>query len=199
MAGVMGMFRLGWLQELIGEPAGSRAPQPSGPADAIGFAPGPVLIAYASQTGVAEDLAAATHEQLRGTGVASHVVDFEALDQAMLETASQVLFLTSTTYDGDPPDMAVTFSRTAMVQPASLAHLHYGLLALGDRGYEDFCAFGRALDTWLQASGAQAWFPRIEVDDEDARALERWHAQVAALAAPVAAQRDGTLPTERPA
>ncbi|HKR76537.1 MAG TPA: flavodoxin domain-containing protein [Rhodanobacter sp.] len=191
------MFRLGWLQELIGEPAGIRAATPAGPVTGMCFAPGPVLIAYASQTGLAEDLAAATHEQLHGMGVASQVVDFEALDQVMLESAGQMLFLASTTYDGDPPDMAEVFRRTAMGQPASLAQLHYGLLALGDRDYEDFCAFGRTLDAWLQASGARAWFPRIEVDDGDARALERWHAQVATLAAPVAAQRGDTFEAER--
>ncbi|OOG49308.1 hypothetical protein B0E52_01255 [Rhodanobacter sp. C06] len=194
----MGMFRLAWLRELIGEPANGRTMQPPELAG-MRFAPGPVLIAYASQTGVAEDLAAAAREQLRGAGVTSRVADFEALDRAMLETASQALFLASTTYDGDPPEMANTFSRMTMAQPASLAHLRYGLLALGDHGYADFRAFGRALDAWLAASGAQAWFPRIEVDDEDAAALERWHAQVAALAATVAMQGDNSFPTERPA
>jgi sulfite reductase (NADPH) flavoprotein alpha-component len=195
----MGMFRLGWWQELIGEPAGNHEALPVEPVAGMRFAPGPVLIACASQTGVAEDLAEATREQLRAAGITSQVADFEALDRSILETASQALFLASTTYDGDPPDMAATFSRTTMAQTASLAHLRYGLLALGDRGYDDFCGFGRALDAWLQASGAQAWFPRIEVDDEDAAALERWHAQVAALAAPVAAQRDHPLQTDRPA
>ncbi len=181
------MFQPARLQEPTGEAANGDVAQPPEPLGDVRFAPGPVLIACASQTGVAEDLAAATHEQLRAAGIASRVMDFEALDRPTLEAARQVLFLASTTYDGDPPDMAETFSREAMAQPASLAHLHYGLLALGDRGYGDFCAFGRALDVWLRASGAQPWFPRIEVDDEDAAALERWHAQVAALAAAVAA------------
>ena len=193
------MFRLGWWRELIGEPAGGHEVLPVEPVAGQRFAPGPVLIACASQTGVAEDLAEATREQLRAAGITSQVADFEALDRSILETASQALFLASTTYDGDPPDMAATFSRTTMAQPASLAHLRYGLLALGDRGYDDFCGFGRVLDAWLQASGAQAWFPRIEVDDEDAAALERWHAQVAALAAPVAAQCDHRFRTDRPA
>lgn len=177
----MGMFRLAWLRDLIGEPAGA----PSTPAPPLAdarFAPGPVLIAYASQTGVAEDLAFATHEQLRAAGVGSRVVEFDALDLPTLAAARQALFLASTTYDGEPPDMAVEFCRTAMAQAAALAQLRYGLLALGDRGYDDFCAFGRTLDAWLTASGAQPWFARIEVDDEDAGALDRWHAQVAALA-----------------
>lgn len=190
----MGMFQLAWLQEQAGAPAGSRTAQPSGPVADAHFAPGPLLIAYASQTGVAEDLAEATYEQLRAAGITAQVVDFEALDRPLLEATGQALFLASTTYDGDPPDMAGTFSDEAMAQPAALAQLRYGLLALGDRGYGDFCAFGRALDAWLQAGGAQAWFPRIEVDDEDAEALERWHAQLAALAAPPAPRGADALP-----
>lgn len=193
------MFQLAWWRELIGEAADSHEALPIEPVTGMRFTLGPVLIAYASQTGVTEDLAEATHEQLRAAGIASQVVDFEALKLPMLETASQALFLASTTYDGDPPDMAETFSRTAMAQPASLARLRYGLLALGDRGYEDFCSFGRTLDAWLHASGAQAWFPRIEVDDEDAAALECWHAQVAALAAPAATHSADSFPVTRPA
>lgn len=182
------MFELAWFRELIGELAGHRTvPSPAILATAC-FAPGPVLIAYASQTCMAEDLAEATHEQLRAAGIASHVVDFETLDRTTLESARQVPFLASTTYDGDPPDMTATFNYEAMAQPAPLSPLHYGLLALGDRGCDDSCAFGRTLDEWLGASGARAWFARIEVDDEDACALERWHAQVAALAAPVTAR-----------
>lgn len=173
------MFQLAWLRELIGEPHGASAPGTAAPAC---FAPGKLLIAYATQNGLAEDLAWATHEQLHAAGVASQVLEFGELDLAALQGATQALFLASTTCDGDPPDMAEAFSRTAMAQAAALAHLHYGLLALGDRAYEDFCGFGRTLDEWLRASGAQPWFARIEVDDEDAAALERWHAQVAALA-----------------
>lgn len=193
----MGMFQLAWLRKLIDEPVGRHAPSPGSPV-AVRFAPEPVLIVCASQTGVAEDLAEATHEQLRAAGIETRMADLETLDRATLESTRQALFLASTAYDGDPPDMAETFRREAMARPAALAHLHYGLLALGDRGYDDFCAFGRALDAWLQVGGAQAWFPRIEVDDEDAIALEHWHARVAALAAAATPQPGGAFPARRP-
>ncbi len=147
----------------------------------IAMTAGPLLVVYATQTGVAEDLAAATREVLLGAGGDARVLAFDELPLAMLEGARCVLFVASTTCDGDPPDMAEVFFHEAMAQPAALGHLHYGLLALGDRGYNQFCGFGRRLDAWLEASGAQACFPRIDVDDEDAEAVERWYRQVAGL------------------
>lgn len=177
----MGLFQLAWLRDLIGEPRGAPS-SPAASAMPAAFGPEPVLIACATQNGLAADLAWATHEQLRAAGIASQVLEFGELDLAALQSARQALFIASTTCDGDPPDMAVAFKRTAMARPAVLAPLRYGLLALGDRAYDDFCGFGRTLDEWLRASGARPWFARIEVDDEDAAALDRWHAQVAVLA-----------------
>lgn len=184
----MGMFELAWLRDLVG-PSGGAADDagptdtPLTPAERLS---GPILLAYASQTGVAEDLAKATEEQLLAAGIESTLVDFYELDLPRLAAARHVLFLVSTTNDGDPPDMAETFHAAAMGAPAMLGRLCYGLLALGDRSYEHFCGFGRTLDAWLLASGARPWFPRIEVDDEDAAALQRWHDQVGALAAATA-------------
>ena len=175
------MFQPGWWRELIGEHGGDSDAVDGTPV-AAHFEPGPLLLAWASQTGVAEDLAGATREQLMAAGIAVDEVEFGKLTLARLGQARQVLFIASTTCDGDPPDMAEAFCTQSMQHPAALAHLHYGLLALGDRGYDDFCGFGRRLDEWLGASGAQAWFPRIEVDDEDAVALDRWHRQLGALA-----------------
>lgn len=184
----MGMFKPAWLRDLVG-PAGhagdsdSFIDSPNAPIEPLS---GPVLLAYASQTGVAEDLAKATEEQLLAAGIDVELVDFYELKLARLSHARQVLFLVSTTCDGDPPDMAETFHKEAMQAPATLGQLRYGLLALGDRSYDHFCGFGRTLDAWLRISGAQPWFARIDVDDEDAAALQRWHGQIGALVAATA-------------
>lgn len=190
----MGMFQLKWVKELIGEPGSQRATGEIASAVAGRFAAGPVLLAYATQTGVTEDLANATHEQLLSAGIETELVELNDLDVDKLEATTQALFLTSTTCDGDPPDMAEAFAEERMVEPASLAGLRYGLLALGDRAYDHFCGFGHALDEWLRACGAQPWFPCIEVDDEDSDALDRWHAQVAALVPNVAATASAVAP-----
>lgn len=139
------------------------------------LAPDPVWVIYASETGVAEHLAHDTCHVLQDAGVASSLLPFDELDLGKLQTISHALFVASTCYDGDPPDMAEEFCRKHMSKPTRLSQLRYGLLALGDSYYDEFCGFGRQLQQWLQASGAQTWFEAIEMDDEDEAAARRWH------------------------
>jgi sulfite reductase (NADPH) flavoprotein alpha-component len=68
-----------------------------------------------------------------------------------------------------------------MRQPQALTSLHYGLLMLGDSDYEDFCGFGRALQHWLQQSGATPLFDPVEVDNGDPAALRHWQHHLALL------------------
>src|SRR5690606_30781493 len=92
----------------------------------------------------------------------------------------QVLFVVSTTGEGDPPDHALSFLRQMQggADGEGLAHLEYALLALGDRDYDDFCGFGRQLDQWLRMRGAQPLFDRVEVDNADEAALRHWQYEV---------------------
>ncbi|BBK34434.1 sulfite reductase (NADPH) flavoprotein alpha-component [Stella humosa] len=147
---------------------------------------GAILVVHASQTGFAETVARQTAAMLVAAGRAAHPVAIGELDQDRLAAAGRVLFVLSTTGEGDAPDPAAGFARRLLPQPANLDHLRYGLLALGDRSYRQFCAFGRAVDQWLAASGAVALFPMIEVDDGDAAALEQWRVALAALGADAA-------------
>lgn len=182
----MGIFnRIDWLVEL-----GIARPPPVGNAPMAPARPGQPawLIAYATQTGAAERLAHATAAGLREAGVDVELTTFDALSPARVTGRGPLLIIASTSYDGDAPDMAEAFESQHMQAPASLAGLRYGLLALGDRCYADFCGFGRRLHGWLVASGAQALFAPIEVDDEDPIAVSEWYRRVAqqAAARPVA-------------
>ncbi|HXD36395.1 MAG TPA: sulfite reductase flavoprotein subunit alpha [Rhodanobacter sp.] len=145
------------------------------PADAA------LRVVYASQTGFAEQLARQTLQSLRLAGLPARVDGIDRLTLDELRQAGRVLFVVSTTGDGEPPDMALAFSRLVMQRPAALANLCYGLLALGDSDYEDFCGFGRQLQRWLQASGAQALFDPVEVDSEDEASLRHWQNHLAML------------------
>ncbi|HET8897529.1 MAG TPA: flavodoxin domain-containing protein, partial [Rhodanobacteraceae bacterium] len=81
------------------------------------------LIAYATQNGLTEDLAFATREALGASGRAIEVLAFDELRVARLASAGGALLLTSTTGDGDPPDMAAGFAADCMRQPAALTSL----------------------------------------------------------------------------
>ena len=78
-----------------------------------------------------------------------------------------------------------SFHRQCMQHPAPLPNLHYGLLALGDRRYDDFCAFGRQLDQWLRSSGAHPLFEPVLMDNEDTAAVRQWHEGMQVLGARV--------------
>ncbi|HYC75248.1 sulfite reductase subunit alpha [Brevundimonas sp.] len=152
-----------------------------------------LLVAFASQTGQAEELAWMTASSLSDVGVPARIVLLGDLEPDELKAAGRVLIVASTTGEGDAPDAMSWFARKHMTAPADLAGLSYALLALGDRTYADFCGFGRALDSWLQRSGATPLFDRVEVDDGDAGAIRHWQHQLGVVTGH-AVQADWTPP-----
>lgn len=152
-----------------------------------------LLVAFASQTGQAEELAWMTASSLSEAGVPARVALLGDLEPEDLRAAGRVLIVASTTGEGDGPDAMSWFARRHMTAAADLAGLSYGLLALGDRAYADFCGFGRALDLWLRRSGATPLFDRIEVDNGDAGAIRHWQHQLGVVTGH-AVQADWTPP-----
>ncbi|MES2072267.1 MAG: sulfite reductase flavoprotein subunit alpha [Pseudomonadota bacterium] len=139
------------------------------------------LVVFASQTGYAEQIALQTAQALQAGGVPVRLLSLARLDQAALQQASRMLFVVSTTGEGDAPDSAAGFARKLMSQALALAQLHYGVLALGDRSYAHYCAFGHRLDHWLRHQGAQNLFDTIEVDNGDQGALRHWQHHLGVL------------------
>jgi sulfite reductase (NADPH) flavoprotein alpha-component len=95
----------------------------------------------------------------------------------------RALFIVSTYGEGDPPDAAAPFVRNTMLAAGgSLTGLHFGVLALGDSTYAQFCGFGRTLHQWLTEQGAKPLFERIDADRAAASAIEHWRQQLAHIA-----------------
>lgn len=134
----------------------------------------PVLVVHASQTGFASELAERTAQALNQSGKPAVSMAIDRLDARRLAQGGRMLFIASTTGEGDPPDPALGFVRNVMTNPATLETLEYAVLALGDREYEDFCAFGHHLDQWLRQHGARPLFDIVEVDNADESALRHW-------------------------
>jgi len=149
-----------------------------------------LLLAYASQSGQAEKLALQSAGLLRRAGLAVSVTAVDALHPSDLGLYGRVLFVASTFGEGEAPDGARRFARLLQHGGVSLAGLHYGVLALGDRHYERFCGFGHTLDDGLHHLGARRLFPLIEVDDGDSAALARWSRTLAGLSGTDAAGAD---------
>ncbi|MBC3869571.1 sulfite reductase subunit alpha [Undibacterium oligocarboniphilum] len=133
-----------------------------------------VLIAYASQTGYAQQLAHLTAASLQQAGLTVALRTLNQLSAEALTQYCKILFVVSTTGEGDAPDQASLFCRRILPQQQDLSHLHYAVLALGDRHYSRYCAFGHQLRQWLAHQQAQALFDLVEVDNGDEAALRHW-------------------------
>ena len=147
---------------------------------ASGIGPSTIL-AYASQTGFAAELARQTAQSLQSASTRVRLCELGEVDGTMLAGAERVLFIVSTTGEGDAPDAAARFVQQTMSQSLDLSRVHFGLLALGDSDYADFCGFGRSLEHWLRTSGAQALFDPVEVDNGDPSALRHWQHHLSLL------------------
>ncbi|AHV93478.1 flavodoxin family protein [Bordetella holmesii 30539] len=141
------------------------------------------LVAHASQTGLAQELAERSAEALRAAGQVAVVVPLNQVDAPCLARCTRALLVVSTYGEGDAPDGAARFAQQVMrpVMHGSLPQLRYALLALGDSSYARFCGFGRELDQWLAAQKAQRLFDRVEVDRADPAALRHWQRELAAI------------------
>ncbi|WP_019044012.1 sulfite reductase subunit alpha [Comamonas testosteroni] len=135
-----------------------------------------VLVAYASQTGQAEALARATAKMLVEGGLQVRLLPVEKLTTELLQEYAHSLWMLSTTGEGDAPDHALGFVQQLMAAQPVLTRHQSLVLALGDREYQEFCAFGVQVHEWLQTSGARS--DLVCVDNMDGPSLQSWQAQV---------------------
>lgn len=140
----------------------------------------PWLITYATQTGVAEQLAWSTATSLQEAHQPVLVKPVQQLTQSDLEQHEQVLFVISTYGTGDAPDLATSFAKKLLKANLDLKHMNYAVLALGSKEYPDtYCSFGHAVDAWLKINGAHALFNTIEVDNVNLSDIQNWNQSLA--------------------
>ncbi len=82
-----------------------------------------------------------------------------------LKKLQNLLVITSTHGEGDPPDKARLFHEFLHGQRApQLAGLRFSVLALGDLSYKKFCQTGKDFDFRLEALGAHRLHERVDCD-----------------------------------
>ncbi|KAG0053792.1 hypothetical protein BGZ83_000427 [Gryganskiella cystojenkinii] len=125
-----------------------------------------LTVFFASQTGNAESISRNIHEQAIERGFkSSHYVlnDHAKVDW---EKEECLVFVVSTTGDGDPPDNSTKFWRhLRKLKGVGLTKAKYAILGLGDTNYDNFCQTAKRLDTRLQELGATSFYARGLADD----------------------------------
>jgi sulfite reductase (NADPH) flavoprotein alpha-component len=143
------------------------------------IADGRLLVAYASQTGTAERIARRTAAAFAAEPAL--LKPLSAVTDADLRRAERALFIIASYGEGEPPDAARAFARRMRTRPASMPD--YAVLALGDREYPDFCAFGHRFDQWAHGGGGRRLFDVVEMDGDDVDAQRQWQQQITSLGA----------------
>jgi sulfite reductase (NADPH) flavoprotein alpha-component len=173
-----------WLNNFLSQilAQGDGAAPASGPAI-------PVTVLYASQTGTAEGLAKKLIKALKKGNFAPELQDMATYDRTRLTQEKNLLLITSTYGDGEPPDSAAEFHAWLMnAEAPRLESLSYSVLALGDTSYPDFCKCGIEFDTRLEALGATRIYPRVDVDVDPDAPYAQWSAGVIAALTPAGFQ-----------
>ncbi|MDZ5601819.1 bifunctional nitrate reductase/sulfite reductase flavoprotein subunit alpha [Pseudomonas sp. RP23018S] len=139
------------------------------------------LVLWGSQTGNGETLAGLCAQRLSSAGQRTRVQAMDTVELQQLRSAAGVLLVTSTFGDGDPPDNAVDFWHTlSQAEPQTLTDSRFGVLALGDSSYQQFCGFGRRLDERLAALGAERLQPRLDCEPDYEGPAEQWLVELCA-------------------
>lgn len=159
------MWLKGYLDALNSalHPAAGGASAPATPAPVpTGL---PVTILWGSQTGNSRALGKKLSKTLAAKGHSPILLDMAEVSPADLTKLRNLLIITSTYGDGEPPDNAATLHAALHAPDAPpLASVNFAVLALGDSNYPDFCKCGHDFHQRLAALGATPLIPIVESD-----------------------------------
>ncbi len=150
---------------------GLLAPQPLAPARPAE----PLTIVYASESGNSEKLAGDIAKAARKSGLKPTIIDMADLELSALTSAKRLVVIAATWGEGEPPARAVRTYNELMGEGAPrLDGVEFGVLALGDTAYAEFCVIGKKIDERLAALGGKRVVDRVDCDLDFAEPAAHW-------------------------
>jgi sulfite reductase (NADPH) flavoprotein alpha-component len=157
----------------------------------------PLTILFATESGNSEKLASDAAKAARKLGFKPSVVDFADVELASLSKAKNLIVIAATWGEGEPPARATRAYNELMSDAApKLDGVKFGVLALGDTAYADFCGVGKKLDDRLAALGASRVADRVDCDLDFEKPAADWIEKSLKTLAPPEAARGTVIPVD---
>jgi sulfite reductase (NADPH) flavoprotein alpha-component len=161
-------------------PPASAAPAPTAASRTL-------TVLYASETGNSTALAKALAQDAKAQGINASAVSMADYKVRGLKDEQDLVVITSTHGEGDPPQAGIGFFEFLESRKApKLPQLRFAVLALGDSTYEKYCEAGKRIDRRLEELGAQRISDRVDCDVDYEESAAGWHADVLHRLAPMA-------------
>lgn len=158
-----------------------------------------ITILFGTETGNAKALAGKLGALASREGVIAKTISLDQYRTSGLAKEHLLLIIISTQGDGEPPPAAKKFYDFLHKTEENLSHLQYGVIALGDSSYPQFCQTGKEVDKKLHQLSARR-LQEIQLCDTDFQdSAQSWFQQVLELIKKPkenSAEKPGTKPTK---
>lgn len=134
-----------------------------------------LTIAFGSQSGNARNLAHVVLGEVESAGVSAEVVDMADVIPEEISQYKNLLIVTSTYGDGEPPDNASEWmSYVKFSDDVELPNLRFAVLGLGDTYYPHFCQCAKDFDEYLSKRGGHRLLRRLDCDQNSEEQYADW-------------------------
>ncbi|MCT3816381.1 sulfite reductase [Elizabethkingia anophelis] len=133
-----------------------------------------ITLVYGTETGNSKKLATELAGVAKKKGIQVKLGDLSQYKPKDLAKEEYLFVVISTQGEGEPPILVKKFYDYIHENELNLSNIKFGVLALGDSTYPQFCKTGEDLDTRFEVLGAERIIPlkRCDIDyEEDAH---RW-------------------------
>lgn len=134
-----------------------------------------ITVLFGSETGNAQSLAESMESKLKENDFNVKLSSLDEFKPKDLKKVEDLLIISATHGEGDPPDNAVSFHEFLHGRKApKLDDLRFSVLSLGDQSYEHFCQTGKDFDKRLEALGGERLSPRVDCDLDFDDPADEW-------------------------
>lgn len=137
-----------------------------------------ITIVYGTESGNSKRLATAFAARAKERGVATKLASLDQYRITDLNREEYFFAIISTQGDGEPPAAAKKFYDHIHQNGFTLNKLKYGVLALGDTSYPQFCKAGEDVDAQLQKLGGSRIISLQKCDTDFDEEANEWFVNV---------------------